>query len=174
METRRIEAVGPVRIEAPVLVEPRPVRIGNKDMGAPLYSLRCHLIHPLPELCDAINAVVLAQWPGGPPERLRHPIQHSESGDWFAAVAPGTEPPALYHRDATTGAVVDGAHRSAIYSGAHALVTLDVSAYSIAPWANGMDLTLRGVLLLGTGERSDAGGMVAAFTEALERHIQAA
>jgi hypothetical protein len=151
MNSVHLEGIGPVRLEYATLVEPQPIRLGGKPWGAPRYGVRCHLIEPLPALCEAVDAVVLRQWPEGPPQQLRHPIQ---PGGWFHAGTDAEHPPELFHLDAD--AIVPGLGPVRALEGATALVNVTVQAYQTTPWAGGCDVLLRAVCIVEAGQHTGA------------------
>jgi hypothetical protein len=173
MTSIHLESVGPMRVLWAALLAPELVKLGGRPWGGPRFGARLLFNEKSPTLCEAIDTVVLAQWSDGPPQQLRHPIRDgAEIGYpgryWCHAGCPETEPPTLFIR-AADGAVTDFDHRedrARIYPGAEVLVALDVTAYSPAPWAGGVDLTLRACCFTGNGERI-GGGAADAFARAL-------
>ena len=171
-----LDAIGPCRLGSPSLLTPTPVKLGGRPWGAPRYGCRAHVradqVAVLEQICAAVKAVINRQWPDGKtPAQLRHPLQVEEEGSWFHAGAPAAEAPELFHLN-SAGDVTHGAKAIDVFDGAEALLGVEFVAYQPVPWAGGVDVLLRAVLLTGAGQRR--GGTAAeAFTAAV-RGIQSA
>jgi hypothetical protein len=164
MDGLTLEALGPVTLSHPTLLEAAPLMAAGKPCTPPYYGVRC-LIAPGPAL-DALRGAIAEakaqRWPYGPPSHVFDPLMPGDQIgldpglQTFYARAPADSPPTLY--TATGGDVAPfdrQADRHLLRNGAEALVTVELTAEQPVPWGGSVRITLLALALTGRGQQSD-------------------
>jgi hypothetical protein len=148
-----VDAVGPVLLLNPVLLHPTLPTVAGQPMATPVYGARCLIPSSATEqqLRRHVELIRAGIWPMGHPQQFIDPIRDAadigHTGTFFYAAS--VKAPRLYREH--QGRAVDfwrWADRELIDDMTPALVSITLEAAQTVPWAGGVDITLRSLLLL--------------------------